>query len=522
MEESFITLSKSIANEFLRDIVFIDECAYPTNEPNEEQKAVKANKFNAQSVSTAFCKAGKICAIYAPQSDLDIEVCMQALKKADSIVLDWDLNLKETKDFDPMEDVAEDEGKYTKQIIRNILEDAGNKKIKLIIIYTGELDLPDICKQVSQISHDLELDAAELVCQQKNVRILVRAKETTQYNHAEHLKNKIVAYEDLPHLINEEFAKLTTGLLSNYALNAITAIRNNTSNILGVFSQDIDAAFLGHYVSVEDCNDAVFMLSDIFGSAITDLINTQQIDLKPWIESWVEYYMPQPITTQIAGQNINIDANILKQILSNGNSNLKETFQAATSKDIGKDKIKKEATKLFNPNVDVQLSNYKLAQIIQHKDLFSNNANKIPHKLSTGTIVKYTYNDKEEYLLCIQQSCDSVRITQNTRNFLFLPLIQTRKNKEEAIVINQAKHLFVNNESFSLRIFTFETKENETEITTIIEEGRAVFKDSNNICFEWVAELKELFAQHIVSLYAANLSRVGINNSEWMRLQGKK
>ena len=120
MEESFITLSKNIANEFLRDIVFIDECAYPIKEQNEEQKAVKANVFNAQNVSAAFCKAGKICAIYAPQSDLDIEDCMKALKKADAIVLDWDLQLQEKKEFDPMADVVDDEGKYTKQIIRNI------------------------------------------------------------------------------------------------------------------------------------------------------------------------------------------------------------------------------------------------------------------------------------------------------------------------------------------------------------------------------------------------------------------
>ena len=91
--------------------------------------------------------------------------------------------------------------------------------------------------------------------------------------------------------------------------------------------------------------------------------------------------------------------------------------------------------KLYSFYQDIaQPNNILDYKIIQHKDLFSNNANKIPHKLSTGTIVKYTYNDKEEYLLCIQQSCDSVRITQNTRNFLFLPLIQTRKNK--------IKHLF--------------------------------------------------------------------------------
>ena len=517
MKESFITLSKSIANEFLRDIVFIDECAYPIKEPNEEQKAVKANEFNAQNVSAAFCKAGKICAIYAPKSDLDIEVCMQALKKADAIVLDWDLQLQEKKEFDHMADVVDDEGKYTKQIIRNILEDAGNEKIKLIIIYTGEINLPEICKQVSQISQNLELDTTELVCQQKNVRILVRAKETTQYNHAEHLKNQIVAYEDLPQLINNEFAKLTTGLLSNYALNAITAIRNNTSNILGVFSQDIDAAFLGHYVSVDNSDDAVLMLAELFGSAISDLIKEEKIDIRSWIESWIDNNISsQPSTIQIAGQKLNIDADVLKKII-NAEGHLKEKLQVTTSREFGKDKITKEATKLFSKNEDILIPNYKLAQIIQHKDLFSLHNNPT-HKLSTGTIVKHIHNNKEEYFLCIQQSCDSTRI-QSERNFLFLPLQQDSKG--EAIVINQDKHLFVDNKSYAVQIFTFATKKGETQITTEIRDGQCVFIDSRNTLFEWVAELKDLFAQHIVSQYAANLSRVGLNNSEWMRLMGK-
>lgn len=518
MGESFITLSKSIVNEFLRDIVFIDECAYPTKESNEEQKTVKVNEFNAQDVSAAFCKAGKICAIYAPQFDIDIEVCVQALKKADAIVLDWDLKLKETKDFDPMEDVVEDEGKYTKQIIKNILEDAGNEKIKLIIIYTGELNLPDICKQVSQISQKLELNTTELVCQQKNVRILVRAKETTQYNHAEHLKNKIVAYEDLPQLINDEFAKLTTGLLSNYALNAITAIRNNTSNILGVFSQDLDAAFLGHYVSVDNSDDAVLMLAELFGSAISDLIKEDDIDMTSWITSWINCFAFETRNISLEKKKITINSSCLNNIISEKTGELyvklnKNGFDFSKGK---KDKYKSEAIKLFSSEVNTDIQNYKFAHLIQHKNIFS--TAKTVHRLSTGTIVKYTHNDEEEYFLCIQQSCDSTRI-QSERNFLFLPLLQDSRG--EAIVINHDKHLFVENKSYAVQVFTFATKNSETQITSEIRDGKCVFIDSQNTLFEWVAELKDLFAQHIVSQYAANLSRVGLNNSEWMRLMGK-
>lgn len=518
MEESFITLSKNIANEFLRDIVFIDECAYPIKEQNEEQKAVKANVFNAQNVSAAFCKAGKICAIYAPQSDLDIEDCMKALKKADAIVLDWDLQLQETKEFDPMADVVDDEGKYTKQIIRNILDDAGNEKIKLIVIYTGELNLPEICKQVSQISQNLELDTTELVCQKKNVRILVRAKETTQYHHAKHLKNQVVAYKDLPQLINDEFAKLTTGLLSNYALNAITAIRNNTSNILGVFSQDIDAAFLGHYVSIDNTDNAELMLSELFGSAISDLIREDDIDMTLWITSWINCFASETRNISLEKKKITINSSCLNNIISEKTGELyvklnKNGFDFSKGKE---DKYKSEAIKLFSSEANTDIQNYKFAHLIQHKNIFS--TAKTVHRLSTGTIVKYTHNDEEEYFLCIQQSCDSTRI-QSERNFLFLPLLQDSKG--EAIVINRDKHLFVDNKSYAVKIFTFATKKGETQITTEIRDGKCVFIDSQNTLFEWVAELKDLFAQHIVSQYAANLSRVGLNNSEWMRLQRK-
>lgn len=520
MEDSFEDLSRNIANDFLRDIVFIDECAYKSD---AEQPGIPVNAFDASEVSTTFCRAGKICAIYAPKKDTDINICIEAVKKADAVVLDWNLQLDQTMEYNPMADAKDDErGQYTKEIIDKILEDAGESKMKLIIVYTGESDLSGICGEISKMPYSLGFDRKELACTKRNVRILVRAKEMVHYEHNNELKDKVVSYEDLPTVISGEFAKLTMGLLSNYALRAITTIRDNTSNILGVFSKDIDAAYLGHYISVDNSEEAVVMLSDIFGSAITDLINANKIDMMPWIESWIDYHMlKEDRRVQIAGQSIKVNSDHLKLLVKDTSLDLKAKFQTVTNKEIGKEKIKREAIRLFSDNGDIQTPNYKFAQLIQHKDLFAihNNAK---HTLSTGTIVRYIPNDqateKDMYLLCIQQRCDSVRI-KGERTFLFLPLKESAQG--EAIVINHKKHLVVDNQSYALKLYQFQPTESETQITTTVTDaGICVFKDCSGNLFEWIAELKELYAQHIVATYAAELSRVGVNNSEWMRLGG--
>ena len=55
MADKFIEQSKEIANNFIQNIVFIDDKAYKEDSTN--------NAFSALDVSNAFAKTGKICAI---------------------------------------------------------------------------------------------------------------------------------------------------------------------------------------------------------------------------------------------------------------------------------------------------------------------------------------------------------------------------------------------------------------------------------------------------------------------------
>ena len=52
--------------------------------------------------------------------------------------------------------------------------------------------------------------------------------------------------------------------------------------------------------------------------------------------------------------------------------------------------------------------------------------------------------------------------------------------------------------------------------------SKYVFYSSYGETYEWVVDLKEMQAQRILNSYCAQLSRVGLNESEWLRLIAKQ
>lgn len=525
-EKSFVTLSCEIADKFVRDIVFIDEQAYPEKTDNTVEASVHNNEFDAKSVSDAFLKKGKICAIYAPQTEEDINDCAVSLLKADVVVLDWNLRLKTTSEYDPMaDDESDNRGHYTKQLIKKLVDEAGADKVKLIIVYTGETDLNEITDQIQKhidISSELTKGDCLLCTKMNNIRILVRAKETSQFEHFEHYKSKIVRYDELPTFIVNEFTEITLGLLPNYALSAITAIRDNTSNILGVFSKDIDPAFLGHYISIDDTDEAQNILNEILSCTIKELICEKHNDLKDQIQKWIDYNFKAPKTITIGSNQHNVDSTKLKQILFSDKEKLKDKL-AEIKIQLGEDPAKKNASSLFCLG-DPSMANHKFAKLIQHKNILFSSMD--AHKLTLGTIVRTKKEDADQFLLCIQQACDAARIPlEEGRNFLFLPLKKELDSKgdHETLIIDDTNHYFVDNKSYSIEVRHFKPEIDKSPILSkkLLSEEYG-FVDTESREYVWIAEIKELLAQRIVDAYTSQLSRVGIDSFEWIRLVGKK
>ncbi|MBF0456668.1 MAG: hypothetical protein HQK99_02095 [Nitrospirae bacterium] len=68
-----------------------------------------------------------------------------------------------------------------------------------------------------------------------------------------------------------------------------------------------------------------------------------------------------------------------------------------------------------------------------------------------------------------------------------------------------------------MTIISFRQNNNKI-VNAINRDDDFVFQDIDNNEYKWIADIKELHAQKIVNDYVAQLSRVGIDGSEWLRL----
>lgn len=389
--------------------------------------------------------------------------------------------------------------------------------LKLLIVYTGETDLFEITDSIYQKVNQRSFHKEDCVIRSLNSKILVRAKSQnseTQFAHNPELKNKIVPYESLPTLIVEEFADMTNGLLSNFALSSISAIRNNTSRMLSVFSPKLDPAYLGHKILLENTFESKQLLIKLFGEAISELLETTDIDTKDWVDNWIENRITDE-TISINGVSIGKSKDLLKKMFGSEQSRLKDKYAEASGKDMSnKDegKLQSHTIELFAyDDIDVNKSNVDFAILTHHKNIFQP-AIEAPI-LTLGTVIK----SAGRYYVCIQQRCDSVRIKEE-RRFLFLPL---EEEGEYPLIVNNELKLFTNKSSFAIKTMKFKPKEGATIIQASKQEDKYVFYSSYGETCEWVVDLKEMQAQRIVNNYCAQLSRVGLNESEWLRLQAK-
>lgn len=482
MADRFIEQSKEIANNFIQNIVFIDDKAYKNDMTN--------NVFSALDVSNVFAQSGKICAVYAPKSISDVNSYNTILNKADVVILDWylDIEKEENQVEDPDADADNDDprGEFTLKLISDLLSQTG--MLKLLIVYTGETDLFEITNSIYQKVDQHSFHKGDCVIQSLNSKILVRAKKQnseTQFAHNPELKDKIVSYESLPTLIVEEFADMTNGLLSNFALSSISAIRNNTSRMLSVFSPKLDP------------------------------LETTDIDTKDWVDNWIENRITDE-TISINGVSIGKSKDLLKKMFSSEQPRLKDKYTEASGKDMSnKDegKLQSHTIELFAyDGIDVNKSNVDFAILTHHKNIFQP-AIGAPI-LTLGTVIKSV----DKYYVCIQQRCDSVRIKEE-RRFLFLPL---EEKGEYPLIVNNELKLFPNKSSFAIKTVKFKPKEGATIIQASKKEDKYVFYSSYGETYEWVVDLKEMQAQRILNSYCAQLSRVGLNESEWLRLIAKQ
>lgn len=518
----FDTIVNKISNQYINSVLFVDEQSFPSTETKDAPNKQKV--LDAGVVSRAFSEAGKICGFYAPKTLEDIEKCKKLVLKPDLVVLDWDIKLevRYSQEEENQDDETDDRGVYSLELLKAIVEDAGEEKLKVVFIYTGEPGINNIIDDIAAAlgkSFEKKVDNFE-VCSE-NIHILVRLKPDSKTT-LTGLDAFKVEYKDLPQLLISKFSVYVNGLLPCFAMSSLAAVRDSTARVLKVYNSELDAELLGHQLALSEPNDAKSYLANSFGSAISELImDSQEINTDNWVDEWIDSRFSSDVKkVEIGGVSITPTATAVKEFFSKRNSpdtllkRLNDSFNSKSQ--AGQDTIKKKLSMIFHQErEDVDIAKFNFASLAHHKNVFSNHSS--APILTQGTIIK----DNEDYYLCIQQRCDTARLKPSGLDFIFVPLSKNKENFSLAAIALAPKDIrYVNRSSTNAKMIHFSPEEDGHPVEAKLVEGRYLFRNSEGQ-YEWVNELKELIAQRIVTEIASHYARVGVDEAEWLRLEGK-
>ena len=544
---SFQDFSKDIVKDFLGSVVYVDDIIFSREAPVENEQVIipqRGNQivaidqdernnrlepnFNPKELTKAFSNYGILCSLLESEEHGDNLFIKNTLQKSDIIILDWSM--------------YRDNGEMTCNFINSILEKDKERGIslRLITIYTNQQTYSDIIRnRILPIFNNLglisDISDDDCVLYSGHTKVIVLTKNPAHGNHS-------VTDTELPDRIIKEFTDLTSGLISNAALKAISVIRQNTHKILDSYSNDLDPAFLAHRALLPNFSDADHLLKESLINSFSALIDYNKIEestSSKHISNWISDKIFSDKFLTLQNQHINITKDDRKNWQNIGFLDAftqiwnaqKPNMQLSEKKldKLYRNDLHKNVIDYFIPDdFEANNLNEKFSILTHHKSNYTHPS--YTPKLTLGTIIKG--NKSTTLWICIQQRCDSVRINNDEqRRFLFLP-IEIVENGKFNFVIKENNHfikLRLGTVSYNLRTIRFKATKDEMVLARKFgkskkyffiqkyKKGHPNYDSDYDENFEWVMDLKDAHAQRVVNKYISNLSRIGLDESEWLR-----
>jgi len=533
-ESLFFEYSKKITEDFLSTAVIFDDQANfgdyslikpkivtspPTRKRSAGKKTEQASKepptkmdgdsveqshdLNAKKVIDSFAKKGILCSVIKPEEH-EIEGLHETVtplcKNVDLIIFDWELSRISDKTSLPL----------VKDTIK-LFNNSCPQQLRLIAIYTGATDIDKVFNQVKE---ELKIDCqVEDIdgnrCQIGACRLLVFAKKAAKT--AEGVTK--ISFEELANFLVEEYTKMTNGLLSNVVMKSFSVIKQNTHQILKKFS-GIDFPFLTHRTCLPNPEEAEEHSATLISEEILSLLEEYNVGQVSDFKALKYYFDHQPESKKYSLKPFNNVNKLLtkEQVLGLWEQGILERPDFLNKKEFEKGKIFKSLTDIYADDANGEILDLKYAALTTLRSKYSNS---LPY-LTLGIIVK-ELSDQEKYWICLQPRCDSVRLSGDT-SFPFLPV--SDKGKIHC-VIPDGSDSFVR-KKISLKFSDCKKISFSANPLTKIIQATAVgaeflFQDIRDNKFRFICELKPEYAQRLSNSFAANISRVATNNTEWLR-----
>ena len=520
-----------IAEAYLQTAVIVDDQAQlgdavvpPTTLKTPDRRTVGAmtaaegeviaaeivHNLNVKPLVDAFAEKGIVCGVIAPEPGASIvEMTTRAADRSDIVILDWQIN--------------RDEGRTALAIISQLMTKDRGERLRTIAIYTGEKTLTDIGQKIvdalKAIGKTPVEDEWKVILKVGHTRISVYAKSGTDL--PAHLKARSVSEAELPRSTIADFASIANGLVPSIALTALAALRTNASRILDKYHAGLDAPYLAHRACLPHPDDASRHIAAAIAAEAGCVMESAVHSVDPasidFAMDWVnDSFGASPEFVFQPDRKLDCDA--IRGLFSVGFDKQKK-INSLSNRD------SQDMTRVISrdKNADDCLD-LELAWVMSFRTVYDGSP---PPVMRLGTVVRRRVTEGAQPLfLCLRPRCDCVRLS-GVHQFHFLPLIDPPMDKNIQLSVRVAPNTY--------RRFSVGIKPSEWLLAkfapavtggavTASRDGAAgicyfATSDGPGTIYDWIGELKPEFAQRIANQFATLMSRVAVNNSEWLRRQ---
>ena len=487
------------ANEIHPNLIAPEEDA-PAKSPDPEDLDVK-------TLIDKFADEGIACAVLRPYSaDDELTQATKLTEVADIVVLDWA--------------IGRDNGRKAMELIQQMLQgDGDTDRMRLIAIYTGQPHLAGVADNCVRVLTDclcVEPERiGEFTFRSGSVRLTIFGKEHTQFPPLDTvIAERIVTTSELPERLIQEFASMTKGLLPNVAIAALSEIRAETHKLLTQFSSRLDAAYLGHRALLPNPADAEDHIVELLVAEISSILEFAGVGRQAGIDAIRTWLQDKAADQSIRWCKLPVnDEDKLVRLMDKGINKVEHPSFGGRQW--------QQMTHGFTKDELANQSNSEFARMVHMKTHYGVCA----PNLTLGTILVSKINKNENFWICLQPRCDSVRIFDKTA-FPIIPMEEVDDNTKEFEIV--VKHrgkpvlLKVGKKVPQLQMLTFQPTDLSQGFVAAKRCGSYwKFESECGASFEWIDELKDAHAQKIVVEFAEQFSRIGVNDSEWVRRSGK-
>jgi Response receiver domain len=483
------------------------ESTTPEAAEHEEEDQLEITQLNVKLIADRFADHGLTCGVLKPEGEAEtVTRIIAAASRADIVVVDWRL--------------GNDRGSAARTAIKEMVERNGYGR-RLIAVYTtwrslgviaselrSELGLPEFDGH----GEELAMDSGGTHIVILNKGRLALAREYQRYQ---------IGEDTLAETLVKRFAERVEGLVPAVALNALAATRENTHRLLTWLGADLDVGYVGHLLRIAHLEDGAQHLLDVvageLGAIIDDDEETRAMAGQEGVAAWFDDH---------------------KSKFSRKVETIEELFEVAVGDGADHSRFREahprfnvseedySATLLPKDNADrARLSDAHFAMLMSERRYHARR----PPTLHLGTIVREA-SPEGYYWLCVQPVCDSVRLTATTRfPMLRLERIEhAEKKKGFHIVVAEPPgahpvHLWsARKPSEIYHIAVTPNAQGSVRFEADPDSGELRVPTAGGCDLIFVAELKAANAQRFAEELGGELTRVGLDESEWLRLRARQ